>query len=177
MKTIFTSIILFVTFNLVGISNAKAQFVTINDTSFVAWLTNHYPNCMSGNLMDTTCIDITTETVIEFVEPTFTIQSIYGLEYFDSAKVFKLNNFANNGTLQYIDKFPPNLTKINLAGAYLSDLPSLPPAIDTLVLNGNNFGYNLFDLIFPPSLKSLILANCQLLALPTLPEGLIELQV
>jgi len=177
MKTIFTSIILLVTFNLVGISNAKAQFVTINDTSFVAWLTNHYPNCMSGNLMDTTCIDITTETVIEFVEPTFTIQSIYGLEYFDSAKVFKLNNFANNGTLQYIDKFPPNLTKLNLVGAYLSDLPSLPPSIDSLVLNGNNFGYNLFDLIFPPSLKYLLLAGCQLQALPALPEGLIELQV
>ena len=37
----------------------KAQFVTIPDANFVAYLQANYPSCMSGSLMDTTCTSIT----------------------------------------------------------------------------------------------------------------------
>ena len=43
----------------------KAQWVTIPDANFVAYLQQNFPACMNGNLMDTTCNDIVTATAVD----------------------------------------------------------------------------------------------------------------
>jgi hypothetical protein len=88
MKTIFTSIILLVTFNLVGISNAKAQFVTIPDPNFRTWLIQQYPSCFNASQqMDTTCSEIVNEDTV--IVSNLGIQNLTGIQYFDSLITLK----------------------------------------------------------------------------------------
>ena len=40
---------------LFSVTLCKAQWVTIPDANFVAWLETNYPSCMNGNQMNTSC--------------------------------------------------------------------------------------------------------------------------
>src|SRR5437870_2430627 len=60
---------------------AKAQYVTIPDANFVAWLNaNGYATCMVGNQMDTTCSVILSATTLDCTSSS--LSDITGIQYF-----------------------------------------------------------------------------------------------
>lgn len=58
-KLLITLLVLFALNNM-----AAGQYVNIPDNNFALFLTNLYPNCMNGNLLDTTCFDILNEETL-----------------------------------------------------------------------------------------------------------------
>ena len=129
----------------------KAQFVTIPDAKFVAYLQSVVPTAMSGNQMDTTNTAVTTLTRI-YVEND-SIGNLYGVQFFDSLKTL---DFGNG---QYA--ITPN---------YLTGLPKLPSTLDTLIC-----GYNAMTNLpaLPSTLQILKCYNNPLPNLPALPASLI----
>jgi len=64
------------------LTNTYAQYVTINDTTFVSWLQANVPSAMNGNQMDTTSLSVTTRTIVDVNYKS--ISSIDGIQYFKS---------------------------------------------------------------------------------------------
>ena len=190
MKTIFTSIILLVTFNLVGISNAKAQFVTIPDPNFRTWLIQQYPSCFNASQqMDTTCSGIVNATNINLSYKS--IQNLSGIRYFDNLDTLYCNN-NNIGSLQnlpsnliYLDcsyngmlslqTLTNTVTYLNCSNNQLSNFVSLPSGL--IYLNcGDNFLINSLPSL-PNSLEFLNIKTCSFSSLPIVPNTLKELNV
>ncbi|HXB10621.1 MAG TPA: hypothetical protein VNZ45_01435, partial [Bacteroidia bacterium] len=65
-----------------GINAANAQFVTIPDAKFSAWLNSTIPSAMSGNQMDTTNIAVLSLTRIDVEN--MGIADLTGVQYFKS---------------------------------------------------------------------------------------------
>lgn len=164
----------------------KAQWVTINDANFVTFLQQSYPSCMNGNLMDTTCSDITNDTLI--IINSLNIQNLDGIQYFDALKFLKCES---NGMLT-IPALPSSLTTLQCGFNYLTSLPVLPAGLIELYCTANQLTYlpalpvSLQRLIcdanqisnLPDPLPSLTLLKCSsndLDTLPTLPASLLEL--
>lgn len=57
-----------------------AQWVTIPDPAFVAKLTELYPACMDGDLLDTQCADVVNATWLDLASSG--ISDLTGMEYF-----------------------------------------------------------------------------------------------
>jgi len=166
MKNIFTSIILIVTFNLVGISNAKAQFVTIPDANFATWLNTYYPSCMNGNQMDTTCSGIVNEdTVIVY---NLNIQDLSGIQWFDNLKLL----WCMNNQLTNLSALPASLIRLECQNNQLSFLPTLPNTLKYLECGANQL-IGLPNL--PNSLQTILCYDNQLTSLPTLPNNLLSI--
>ncbi len=120
---------------------AKAQYVTIPDANFSSWLMMHYPTCMSGVDMDTTCPYIVNETSLDAWS--FSIVSLSGVEFFK------------------------NLISINCSGNYLTSLPALPASLRILDCNSN---YLTSLPVLPDSLRQFDCSNNELTSLPVLPN-------
>jgi len=59
---------------------ADAQFVTIPDANFRAWLVQNHPSCMNANQeMDVNCVDGITSVDVSFKN----ISDMDGIQYFD----------------------------------------------------------------------------------------------
>jgi uncharacterized repeat protein (TIGR01451 family) len=178
MKKIFTK--LTVLLALIGLSftSAKAQFVTISDANFAAWLTTNYPTCMIGNQMDTTCSAIVNETSITLpfvsINSFDSLTNVSAIQYFDNLQRFILpNNYV-----QTLERFPAGLKKINIFYNGISVLPPLPPLLDTLILNGLAQSNNIFFMSFPASLTHIDLMNNNLIGIQTLmPPNLVTLNI
>ncbi|MEO8760725.1 MAG: T9SS type A sorting domain-containing protein [Bacteroidia bacterium] len=136
------------------VSKIKAQYVTIPDAKFAAYLQSIIPAAMNGNQMDTTNTAVTTLTRI-YVEND-SIGDLTGIQYFDSLKTLDCGN----------GKYAVAPTN------YLTSLPKLPSALDSLVC-GNNKITNLP--ILPNTLKTLKCYQNPLHNLPALPNPLLYL--
>jgi uncharacterized repeat protein (TIGR01451 family) len=146
MKNIFTKTFLLLAFLGLTINTTKAQYVTIPDANFAAWLNLNYPSCMNGNLMDTTCAGIINATNLVFGNSG--IANLSGIEYFI------------------------NLSYLDCQYNFLTDLPILPNSLDTLNCQGNLLT-SLSNL--PNSVVDLNCSVNLLTSLPTLPNSLIKI--
>ena len=181
-KKIFTTLLL-----VFSLSLCKAQWVTIPDANFVAWLNaNGYASCMSGNQMDTTCNSIVTATTLSVGAGLYT--DLTGVQYFDSLQTLALwQNFitwlpqlpaglkqlwCHSNNLSSLPILPNGLTKLICWQNQLTTLPNLPSSLIQLQCNNNLLT------TLPPLPNNLSLLTCQgnlLTALPALPESLTEL--
>ena len=143
MKKIFATLLI-----VCSVTLCKAQWVTIPDPNFVAWLQANYPTCMNGNLMDTTCSGIMNATNVSCGYQN--IFDLTGIQYFDNLDT---------------------LTCYNNEITFLP--PVLPHGLIRLECGGNPI-YSLPDSL-PHSLQVLICEYCQLTTLPSLPSSLIAL--
>jgi uncharacterized repeat protein (TIGR01451 family) len=135
---------------LIWFVNAKAQYVTIPDAKFAAYLHTIVPTAMSGNQMDTTNIAVITLRDISVENDS--IGDLTGVQYFDSLTTLDCGNGS-----------------ASLSPNYLTSLPKLSSILDTLIC-----GYNqLTSLpVLPSTLTSLDCYNNQLTNLPALPNTL-----
>jgi len=159
--------LLFCLFILFNSTQSIAQNVTIPDANFVSWLQSNYPACMSGNQMDTTCIDITSEQNI-FVAFA-SIGSLDGIRYFDNLEVLNCgnNNFSVLSTL------PSGLLELNCTNGAINSLPALPPSLKILNCSGNNL--TVLPTL-PSDLEELNCSDNSLVTLPNLPPNLVTLR-
>ena len=181
------------TFSLLSIFSVKSQNVTITDPGFLEYLQFNYPNCMSGNQMDTTCTSITDVTYIELTPLMIqsTINDLFGIEYFDNLdflsienqlidSIFNLPNSLTelsitNSGVTYFDNFPANIEIISVAACPISNIPPLP---DSLISFHFQLCPNLIQpTIIPVGLNSYDVTACNILSLPVLPNSLKSLNV
>lgn len=154
--------------------NAKAQYVTIPDTAFVTFLQNNYPACMSGNMMDTTCLDIVNEGLLDCEAKG--ISDLEGLQYFDNLFLLK----AGNNLITNLPDLSQQSSCVNLSlwNNMLTSLSAnqLPPNLLILDVSSNTSLTTIAPL--PLTLYSFKAGNCPNLTVPFLHTGLelIDLQ-
>lgn len=141
---------------------AKAQWVTIPDSNFVNFLTDNYPSCMNGNLMDTTCSAVVNATTVNC--NTKNIYDLEGIQYFDSLK--SLNCSYNN--FQSLPPLPSGLTDLRCSNV-LTSIPDLPAGL--VYLDLSEIGLTSLPAL-PAGLVYLDLLWSGLTSLPPLPVGL-----
>ena len=154
-------------------SLTKAQFVTIPDAKFVAWLQANVPSAMTGNQMDTTNATVTSYTAINVENDS--IGDLTGIQYFSSLKTLDCGNgnlAPNPNYLTALPKLPHTLTNLICGNNKITGLPALPDSLFNLGCYGNL-------LISLPVLPSkLLYLNCyynSLTSLPALPDSLQQL--
>lgn len=190
---------------LFSLSNVKAQYVTIPDPNFVMLLQNSYPSCMNGNQLDTTCIEITTETIINVSG--FAISDLSGVQYFDDLEglVCSFNDLTvlptlpggltelicDQNELVALPELPASLTLLDCSINQLTELPPLPAGLSDLMCSFNQLSalpaipgsmYGLHcdhnQLTSLPPIASMVYLFCdnnQLTSLPALPQNLLHL--
>ncbi|MEO6166734.1 MAG: T9SS type A sorting domain-containing protein [Chitinophagales bacterium] len=157
--------------------------VTIPDPNFAAFLQSNFGSCMSGNQLDTTCNEVTTEKSLDVSSSG--IQDLTGIQYFDNLEnLFCQDNLLDTlpklpATLLYLvisnnqfselPAFPPNLGQLYCTNNLLTEIPQLPSSINVLSC-GDNFITSI-NMSFP-GLTYLGVQNNLLTALPVLPSGL-----
>ena len=178
MKKFFTLL-----FFIFSFSFCKAQWVTIPDANFVAWLQGAYPSCMNGNLMDTTCSALNNFSNILCYNQN--ISDLDGIQYLDHAKSLYcygnvLTNIpplpisftyldCSNNLLTILPDLPDSLVHFNCKQNYLTNLPDLPEMLNYLDCSGNL----LTSLpVFHDSLIHIDCMNNQITSLPSLPNSL-----
>ncbi len=168
-----------------------SQFVEIPDDNFSLFLNNIYPECMDGNMMDTTCVSITSTVVLDcsFKD----ISDLEGLQYFDNLEEL----FANSNLLTSIPPLPGNyIYHLWLNHNLITEITDYPEGVYVLSLENNP---NLVSIApYPESLAHLYVSSCtSLTSIPALtpefqvlrrkstpdlawvdlPEGLVEINV
>jgi uncharacterized repeat protein (TIGR01451 family) len=178
---------------LLCLNNLKAQFVTIPDANFVAWLQTNVPSAMNGNQMDTTSLAVTSKT--HSILNNLAITDLTGIQYFDSLRVLDFgnrpqgttyNNLTNlpnlpsrldtliceSNNLTILPTLPFSIKYLNCYNNSLTNLPNLPNTLKYLSCGGNN----LTNLpLLPTSLTFLECAYNNISTLPILPSTLLEL--
>ncbi len=146
---------------------AKAQYVTIPDTSFVNWLSSHgYAGCMNGNQLDTACGAVLSAVALNcYAVP---IRDLTGIQYFKNLDTLD----CSNDSLYSIPALPSSLVYLDVEYNNLSTLPMLPNSLHNL-----NCAYNFLDSLpsLPGNLYVLYCFYNQLIKLPALPGTLLEL--
>lgn len=166
-----------------GISSAKAQYISIPDTSFSKYLLANYPGAMIGNLLDTTNIDIISETTLNL--DSLFIGNLEGIQYFDNlTNLIVTRNMIDTlpllpSGLLYLDCdvneliqlpiLPSGLKMLNCSHNKLHNLPILPVNLDVLICK-----FNYLDSLtsLPISLTQLHCSDNQITQIPTLPTNL-----
>jgi uncharacterized repeat protein (TIGR01451 family) len=188
MKNLFKKILLLALFVAGSNFTAQAQYVTIPDANFRAFLRGQYPSCFNGQgLMDTTCTAVVTALSINC--STSSIASLEGIQYFDNLNNLNcLDNLltslptlpsnlifldCNSNQLANLPTLPAGLQTLNCNANRLTSLPTLPPTLQTV----NCYTNQLISLpALPPTLRDLYCYNNQLTGLPTLPATLQNLE-
>ncbi len=159
MKKLLCILLLVVSFSF----HSKAQWVTIPDANFVAYLQQYFPTCMNGNQMDTTCAGITDTTSINVSG--YNIYDLTGIQYFDNLDT--LSCFQNHLTL--FPNLPATLRYLICDNNQLTNLPSLPLNLKKLTCHHNLITYLP---TLPASLTYLSCSYNQLTNIPVLPNSL-----
>ncbi|ABG57748.1 gliding motility-associated C-terminal domain-containing protein [Cytophaga hutchinsonii] len=147
-------------------SPLHAQYVSIPDANFRAYLESRFPSCMQAGKMDTTCIDIITNKQIDV--PSLAISNLSGIQYFDQLE--RLN--CENNTLTFLPPLPVSLKDLSCGSNKLIVLPALPPSLLNLFCGINQ----LTSLPYlPMALENLACNDNKLTLLPDLPDSLIYL--
>ncbi len=187
MKTFFVKKVFLFSFFIFSFSFSKAQWVTIPDANFVAWLQVYYPSCMNGNLMDTTCSGIVNATTVTGLN--YNVSDLTGIQYFDNLHFLNCSNL-NISSLPPLPVFldtlrcelnniislpnlPLTLTYLDCGSNQLTNLPSLSNSLNYLFCGSNQI------VSLPPLPTSLQYLYCEgnlLTILTALPSGLIHLQ-
>jgi len=143
---------------------SKAQnYVTIPDANFVAYLQWLYPDCMNGNLMDTTSTVLDTLTSLSV--DNYSITDLTGIQYFTSL----LDLSCSGNLLTSLPALPNSLQNISCDQNQLTSLPALPTSLIRLWCNNNQ----LTNLpVLPSPLQDLDCSDNQLTSIPTLPNNL-----
>jgi hypothetical protein len=115
----------------------------IPDPNFAAYLQSNFPTCITGNVLDTTCLQIVSVGSVTVANSA--IQDLTGIQYFD------------------------DLQSLDCHGNLLTSLPPLPASVNFLNINDNHFAD---PPVLPPSLGQFYCNNNLLTTLPTLPAGL-----
>jgi Secretion system C-terminal sorting domain len=164
MKTIFKKILLLALFVAGSIFTAQAQYVTIPDANFRAFLQGQYPACFNAQgKMDTTCMAVRTAT--NMVCNYQNIANLEGIQYFDGLQSL----MCDYNQLTTLPALPVTLRGLYCSNNQLTTLPALPTTLEDL-----NCGDNQLTIlpVLPPALKDLLCHNNQLTSLPVLPPGL-----
>jgi uncharacterized repeat protein (TIGR01451 family) len=129
MKKLFLSTFIIFCLQLLP---AKAQWVTIPDANFVNYLTQNYPSCMNGNMMDVNCPQIVYASTL-FVENS-NISSLAGLEYFINLTDID----CSHNQLTSLPNLPSTLITLNCSFNQLTILPQVPDLMFGFFINNNN---------------------------------------
>ena len=180
MKKIIAILLICIAANI----GAKAQFVTIPDANFKAFLQNKYPTAFNGaGLMDTTNSLILAATDLSCGFKS--IASLDGVQYFNNLKTLycKDNNLTSlpklpstlimlscdNNLLLSLPVLPNKMRSISCDYNQLTSLPIMPDSMAVFTCTHNNIT-SLPTL--KPILKYLYCSNNPLSSLPTLPSKL-----
>ncbi len=144
----------------------SAQWVSIPDTNFVYFLQTNFPNCMNGNLMDTTCYEVVNTTSMSCFNSQ--LYDLTGIQYFDNLQFLD----CSGNHLDSLPLLPNSLTELFCRDNLLSSLPILSDSMTRLDCSLNQFAI-LPSL--PSSLKELDCGNNQITSLPSLPSSLTSL--
>ena len=146
---------------------STAQYVTIPNANFRAFLKQSYPTCFnSQDMMDTTCSAVLTATSIACNFKS--IANLQGIRYFKGL----INLDCSGNQLTSLPTLPSTLTWLDCSGNQLISLPALPSTLTEL----NCYQNQLASLPALPS--TLTLLECsynQLTSLPALPSALTKL--
>jgi Secretion system C-terminal sorting domain/Leucine Rich repeats (2 copies) len=149
-------------------TNAKAQYVTIPDPYFAELLNELYPTCMDGNMIDTTCIEILSETELTlnyFTGYYKNIENLTGLIYFKNLQ----NLFIQGLAVTSLPPLPSSLKSFICSETSIISFPQLPSTLEYLNLQANK----MTSLpVLPSTITYLNCSNNQLTSLPTLPSSL-----
>ncbi len=149
-------------------SFCKAQWVTIPDANFVAFLQTYYPSCMNGNQMNTSCSDIVNEMIVNCSGQN--ISDLTGIHYF--VNLWQLDCSSNQ--LTFLPELPNSITIVDCSSNQISNFTNLPNSIVTLACSYNNLT-SLPPL--PTSLYDFGCASNYLTSFPAIPPSLIWLDV
>ncbi|HUM47961.1 MAG TPA: hypothetical protein PLD84_13605, partial [Chitinophagales bacterium] len=169
--------------SILGTRSVNAQFVTIPDPNFAAYLQSNFGSCITGNQLDTTCSFVTSLTTIDVSGSG--IQDLTGIQYFDSlVNLFCQDNLLttlpklsktllylgiSNNQFTEVPALPPNLGQLYCSNNFIDSLPQLPLSLNVLSC-GNNFITEI-NISFP-GLTYLGVQNNLLTSLPPLPVSL-----
>ena len=140
-----------------------AQYVTIPDANFAAWLRANVRPAMNGNQMDTSSQAVVTLTSINVQNKN--ILNLDGIQYFSSLSY--LNCYHNQ--LSSLPELPASLKYLSCGMNPIMSLPALPSSLQTLVCYRDSLT-SLPDL--PGSLQNLVCYHNQLKKMPKLPGSL-----
>ena len=122
-------LVLLVCWLLFGVS--QAQYVTIPDTNFVNYLTIYYPQCMSGNQLDTTCAAVINQDIVNC--KFYHINDLTGIQYFDNLHVL----VCGSNQLTSLPPLPLLLRDLDCSSNNLYSLPGLPESLMNLECRAN----------------------------------------
>ena len=147
---------------LFATNKTQAQYVTIPDTNFVAWLNaNGYSSCMIGNMMDTTCGAVINATGVNCTGSN--ISDLTGIQYFDNITALGCQYCG----LTYMPTIPNSVVMLIVNHNQITNLPNIPDSLIYLIIDNNQISNIPF---LPNTLKSLACNNNQLTSLPSLPS-------
>jgi uncharacterized repeat protein (TIGR01451 family) len=157
MKNLFKKILLLALFVAGSNFTAQAQYVTIPDANFRAFLQGQYPACFNAQgEMDTTCTAVVTALSINCSMRN--IASLEGVQYFDDLNTLN----CSENSLTGLPRLPNNLSLLDCYRNQLVSLPTLPPAFNQLTSLPT----------LPPALQIISCSANQLTSLPVLPAAL-----
>ena len=147
------------------LNTAKAQFVTIPDINFVAWLNNNgYSQCLNGNQLDTTCPAVVNAVIVSCSGSN--ISDLTGIEYFTSLDTL----LAYNNPLTTLPPLPATLTHLECGSYSLTSLPTLPPG---LIYLDCSLGNLTVLPALPNTLEFFYCDNNLITSIPSLPTSLV----
>lgn len=163
MKLFFPFLFWF--FTLIQFNRVQAQYVTIPDPNFLAWLQTHgYSSCLNGSQLDTTCSTVTGAQYVNCSNAN--ISDLSGIKYFDNLKTLQ----CHWNDLQALPVLPFGLKKLRCNLNQLVALPELPSGL-TFLDCGYNYALSEIPAL-PSTLNAFICENCNLSSLPELPLNL-----
>ncbi|HTA26621.1 MAG TPA: T9SS type A sorting domain-containing protein [Bacteroidia bacterium] len=151
-------------------NSSYAQYVTIPDANFAAYLNTVVPSAMSGNQMDTTNASVLSLTRI-YAE-NLGIHDLTGVQYFKGLITLDCGNGSpspNPNTLTSLPALPSTLQTLICGGNQLTMLPTLPSGLTYLAAYFNKIT-SLPTL--PPHLTYIELDGNLISSLPALPTYL-----
>jgi hypothetical protein len=160
-KDKFICLSVFLSFSIVGV--LQAQYVTIPDAAFRAYLQAQYPACMSGGQLDTTCAAVLNAQHLSPYNQA--ISDLTGMQYFK----FLVELDCHGNALASLPQLPSTLQFFYCDHNQLTSLPVLLSSLSRLAC-GNNHLTHLLAL--PSALDSFSCTNNQLISLPSLPNSL-----
>ena len=149
---------------LLSCNTLRAQYVSIPDSGFNAYLQAAYPSCFNNGQLDTTCTLIVTAPVLNVSYKH--IASLEGAQYFKSLDSLNCNS---DTTLVYLPALAKTLRVLECRNDSLTSLPALPDSLIRLACE-----FNVLNSLptLPATLNSLTCYNNQLTSLPALPGAL-----
>lgn len=148
---------------IISFTGRAQNFIAIQDKNFVSFLSERFPACMNGNLLNADCSAIVSTESLQL--NSLQLSNLQGIEAFVNLK--SLECVENN--LTEIPTLPAGLLKLDCSMNQLTALPTLPPTLTDLSCAVNKLN------VLPKLPSSLTVLYCnfnEINSLPVLPESL-----